>query len=229
MEAKVITRSRQRRLTRSVKVSRDKRFPLLLQELAGDESCGSAHHVTRLRWITHTHTQDVEAQCLERTPTWRGSRADLPPVGIFSVDDLEDVAPLENHPGLPARDQVVAGGVVVKVRPHVHLRERERGRDATVSTGRRWELPLLVVVVVLLEQQGSRSTVDTVSPPESQRKLKPSCESRLFRLFWLQSEPRRSAGTPPGGALCIYVFSLIWTDSRFTDSLALRLFDLVTL
>lgn len=125
---KVITRSRQRRLTRSVKVSRDKRFPLLLQELAGDESRGSAHHVTRLRWITHTHTQDVEAQCLERTTTWRGSRADLPPVGIFSVDDLEDVAPLENHPGLPARDQVVAGGVVVKVRPHVHLRERARER-----------------------------------------------------------------------------------------------------
>lgn len=45
----------------------------------------------------------------------------LPPVGIFSVDNLKDVASLENHAGLPARDQVVAGRVVVKVGPHVDL------------------------------------------------------------------------------------------------------------
>lgn len=47
--------------------------------------------------------------------------AHLPPVGILSVDDLKDVASAEGHPRLSTRDQVVVGGVVVEVRPHVHL------------------------------------------------------------------------------------------------------------
>lgn len=50
---------------------------------------------------------------------WR--YAHLPPVGILSVDDLKNVAFLEGHPGLSARDQVVIGRVVIKVRAHVHL------------------------------------------------------------------------------------------------------------
>lgn len=65
--------------------------------------------------------------------------ADLPPVGIFSVDDLEDVAPLEGHSRLPARDQVITGRVVVKVGPHVHL--RERGRDAGSALGEEGRSP----------------------------------------------------------------------------------------
>lgn len=47
--------------------------------------------------------------------------AHLPPVGILSVYNLKDVAFLEGHPSLSARDQVVVGRVVVKVRPHVDL------------------------------------------------------------------------------------------------------------
>lgn len=50
-------------------------------------------------------------------------RAHLPPVEILPVDNLQDVAFLERYPSLSTWDQVVVGRVVVKVRPHVHLRD----------------------------------------------------------------------------------------------------------
>lgn len=46
----------------------------------------------------------------------------LPPVWIFSVDNLKDVSPREAHAGLPTGDEVVVCWVVVEVRPHIDLR-----------------------------------------------------------------------------------------------------------
>jgi len=55
--------------------------------------------------------------------------AALPPVGVLLVDDLDDVACLELQPRLLARDEVVLGGVVVELRPHVHLNSPTRQTD----------------------------------------------------------------------------------------------------
>lgn len=55
---------------------------------------------------------------------------------------------MESHPSLPARDQVVAGRVVVKVGPHVHLRERAR-RKVKVERGRE----LLLLQTTLASEQ----------------------------------------------------------------------------
>ena len=45
----------------------------------------------------------------------------LPPVGILLVDDLDDVTGLELQARLFARDEVILGGVIVELSPHVHL------------------------------------------------------------------------------------------------------------
>ena len=55
--------------------------------------------------------------------------AALPPVGVLLVDDLDDVIRLELQPCLLARDEVVLGGVIVELRPHVHLNKRESRRE----------------------------------------------------------------------------------------------------
>lgn len=49
----------------------------------------------------------------------------LPPVGILLVDDLDDVTGLELQARLFARDEVILGGVVVELRPHVHLQIKQ--------------------------------------------------------------------------------------------------------
>ena len=48
----------------------------------------------------------------------------LPPVEVFPVDDVEDVAALEADPELVARDVEVVVGIVVEVRSVVELNEK---------------------------------------------------------------------------------------------------------
>lgn len=65
-------------------------------------------------------------------------KAHLPPVGIFPVDDLKDVTFLEGYSRLPTGNQVVVGGIVVKVWPHVYL-----GTDTRTVVHSRLLLPTL--------------------------------------------------------------------------------------
>lgn len=70
-------------------------------------------------------------RCLPFLELWGGDQAGevssvilhsaLPPVGILLVDDLNDVSCLKFEAGLLAGDEVIRGGVIVKLGPHVHL------------------------------------------------------------------------------------------------------------
>ena len=70
--------------------------------------------VKYITWQTHTHTPCTHTHTRDRVCVCLGN-ADLPPVEVFLIEDLQDVSAAEAKPRLLAGNQVVMGGVVVKV------------------------------------------------------------------------------------------------------------------
>lgn len=85
----------------------------------------------RQRRIASPQRNEEGERCLPFLELWGGDQASkvsrvilhsaLPPVGILLVDDPNDVTCLKLEAGLLAGDEVIHGGVIVKLGPHVHL------------------------------------------------------------------------------------------------------------
>lgn len=103
-----------------LQVSLHKSFPLLLQELAGNEAGAASFQMTRLS-KERTRQRDT---CDAKNNNSAASIADLPPVWVLLVEDLQDISAAEAKPRLLAGNQVVVSRVVIKVTLHIGLKQK---------------------------------------------------------------------------------------------------------
>lgn len=110
----------------------------------------------------------------------------LPPVGILLVDDLDDVTGLELQARLFARDEVILGGVVVELRPHVHLQIKQNVTRLLFGRAKKKKKRARKHLQRLFEQ----NQWDQYSPT-TYRVLAETTLSDIRVLIWLWSKKRQ--------------------------------------